>query len=287
MKKILFPLFAVILIFTVTSCKNDDGTYVTTTNEYEETVTFVSETTSEKAEENISSEKTDISVSLFSPSYSSEETTHIKNNDAEEEYFSVSVEEPAATKAESTTQETEEADTSEEFSEETAESSDYFTEASVSQSETAEEASDKKTCYIQILCTSVLGKTDSLPAGKSDFIPSDGIILPRTEITLNDSETVFDILSYSCQNLTCSDNCSYCKAGGIQFEYTYTPAFNNYYIEGIHQLYEKDCGSLSGWMYSVNGSFPNVGMSSYEVFDGDEISILYTCDMGADIGNTF
>ena len=37
-------------------------------------------------------------------------------------------------------------------------------------------------------------------------------------------------------------------------------------------------------MYSVNGQFPNVGCSSYEVKSGDKIEWIYSCDLGRDIG---
>ena len=44
------------------------------------------------------------------------------------------------------------------------------------------------------------------------------------------------------------------------------------------------CGPLSGWMYRVNGEFPNKGCSDYELNDGDVIEWVYTCDLGQDIG---
>ena len=43
-------------------------------------------------------------------------------------------------------------------------------------------------------------------------------------------------------------------------------------------------GPLSGWMYRVNGEFPNKGCSDYELKDGDVIEWVYTCDLGQDIG---
>ena len=82
-------------------------------------------------------------------------------------------------------------------------------------------------------------------------------------------------------------NCIYCQDRGIQLEYNYTPAFSNYYVEGIHQIYEKDCGTQSGWMYSVNGNFPDEGSSSYTVSSGDVIVFSFTCNMGEDIGNYY
>jgi len=61
--------------------------------------------------------------------------------------------------------------------------------------------------------------------------------------------------------------------------------YNSYYIEGIGNLYEFDCGPESGWMYKVNGWFPNFGCSSYPLSDGDNIVWCYTCNgLGADVG---
>ena len=60
--------------------------------------------------------------------------------------------------------------------------------------------------------------------------------------------------------------------------------YNSAYIEGIHNLYEFDCGELSGWMYKVNEWFPNYGCSRYQLRDGDVICWEYTCDLGVDVG---
>ena len=47
-----------------------------------------------------------------------------------------------------------------------------------------------------------------------------------------------------------------------------------------------DCGGSSGWMYSVNGWFPNYGCSQYVLQPGDVLCLLYTCDLGKDIGGS-
>ena len=60
--------------------------------------------------------------------------------------------------------------------------------------------------------------------------------------------------------------------------------YNSAYIEGINNLYEFDCGELSGWMYSVNDWYPNYGCSCYTVQPGDVICWVYTCDLGQDVG---
>ena len=132
---------------------------------------------------------------------------------------------------------------------------------------------DVNTCTIQIRCETILKNMDNLTAGKERFVPSNGIILATSTVEFNDGETVFDVLKRVC---------SY---AGIQLEYSYTPMYESYYIEGINNLYEFDCGPESGWMYKVNGWFPNYGCSAYELKDGDNIVWTYTCNgLGADVG---
>lgn len=142
-------------------------------------------------------------------------------------------------------------------------------------------------CYLTIVCDTVLQNKDKLKSSKEAFVPSKGVILSTTAVKLNDGETAFDIIKRACKENKCDDKCKYCDKNGIQIEYTYTPAFDNYYIESIHQLYEKDCGMQSGWMYSVNGEFPTVGVSAYSISPGDSIVFAYTCDMGQDVGNIY
>lgn len=49
-------------------------------------------------------------------------------------------------------------------------------------------------------------------------------------------------------------------------------------------LGEFDFTSMSGWMYSVNGIYANVGFSDYYLKDGDVIRIRFTLAYGNDIG---
>lgn len=47
------------------------------------------------------------------------------------------------------------------------------------------------------------------------------------------------------------------------------------YVSAIGGLAEFDHGSNSGWMYSVNGSAPNISAGSYVLSDGDSVSWYY------------
>lgn len=53
---------------------------------------------------------------------------------------------------------------------------------------------------------------------------------------------------------------------------------------GSNQLGEMDFTIGAGWMYSVNGEYPNIGFSDYVPKDGDDIRIRFTLAYGKDIG---
>ena len=128
------------------------------------------------------------------------------------------------------------------------------------------------TCTISISCATILDHMDWLEPEKVELVPEDGWILEPTEVTFYEGESVFNVLQRTC------------KQEGIHMEFENTPMYNSAYIEGIHNLYEFDCGELSGWMYKVNEWFPNYGCSRYQLRDGDVICWEYTCDLGVDVG---
>jgi hypothetical protein len=128
------------------------------------------------------------------------------------------------------------------------------------------------TCTFSIECSTILNNLDQLEPDKLEMVPSGGVILNKTTVTFYEGESVYDVL----QRL--------CKEKGIHMESSWTPIYNSAYIEGIHNLYEFDCGHLSGWMYRVNGWYPNYGCSRYQLKDGDVVEWRYTCDLGNDVG---
>ena len=128
---------------------------------------------------------------------------------------------------------------------------------------------------ISISCKTILDNMDKLDSEKIELIPDDGWILKPVEVEFTEGESVFDLLLR-----TCKDN-------SIHMEYENTPIYNSAYIEGIHNLYEFDCGELSGWMYKVDEWFPNYGCSRYQLKDGNVICWEYTCDLGYDVGGGY
>lgn len=135
---------------------------------------------------------------------------------------------------------------------------------------------ESETVTLSIRCDTVLDNYGDLdPALRSDeFVPPDGVILAPTEYVLRPGDTVFDILDRALRH------------NKIQMEYQGADenSYGSVYIQGIHYLYEFSCGPLSGWMYRVDGEFPNYGCSKYELSDGQNIEWVYTCNLGRDVG---
>ena len=130
-----------------------------------------------------------------------------------------------------------------------------------------------QTCTIEVRCDTILDNMGDLAPGKSSCVPGNGVILAASTVRFAQGDTVLDVLKAAS------------SATGLQLEYSYTPGYGSYYVEGINNLYEFDCGNESGWMYKVNGWFPNYGCSEYQVHDGDVIVWCYTCKgYGADLG---
>lgn len=130
----------------------------------------------------------------------------------------------------------------------------------------------KMTATLSISARSILNNMDMFDKSKIEVLPKDGVIYQTQKVEFFEGESVFDVLLRETQK------------NKIHMEFNMTPIYNSNYIEGINNLYEFDCGELSGWMYKVNGWFPNYGASRYELKDGDKIVWEYTCDLGRDIG---
>lgn len=128
---------------------------------------------------------------------------------------------------------------------------------------------ENKTVTIAISCKTAINNGLNKKPGFS-HLPSNGIILQNMKVEFNEGDTVFDILV------------KVTRKKGIHMEYR--GSGSNTYIEGINNLYEFDGGSNSGWMYSVNGVYPNYGVGAYKVKSSDVIKFNYTCNLGADLG---
>ncbi len=130
-------------------------------------------------------------------------------------------------------------------------------------------------CTLSVTCNTVFDNISWMDPEKLQIVPEDGVIYPEKTVVFFEGESVFDLLLREMKN------------NKIHMEFENTPIYNTSYIEGIGNLYEFDCGELSGWMYKVNGHFPNYGCSLYKLKDGDKVEWVYTCDLGVDVGGGY
>ncbi len=131
------------------------------------------------------------------------------------------------------------------------------------------------TCTLSVRCDTILQNIEWLDSKKVNIVPKDGVIFSEKTVTFYEGESVFNLFMREM------------KRNKIHLEFENTPIYNSAYIEGIANLYEFDCGELSGWMYKVNDWFPNYGCSRYQLKAGDKIEWVYTCDLGNDVGGHY
>lgn len=123
---------------------------------------------------------------------------------------------------------------------------------------------DEISCTLNVECKSILNNMDKLKDGHSEYVPANGYIIKGYKYTAKAGFTAYDALKKACE-----DN-------GIKL--TAKSTMYGTYVSGINNIDEFDCGSQSGWMYSINGNRPNVSASSQVVTDGDEITFEYVCE---------
>ncbi len=133
----------------------------------------------------------------------------------------------------------------------------------------------KEQCYLSVQCKTILDNMEKLDPEKKELVPKNGVIYEEKKVSFDEGESVFDLLKREMQS------------NKIHMEFSFTPMYNSAYIEGIANFYEFDCGELSGWMYRVNGEYPNFGCSLYTLKPGDRVEWIYTCDLGRDIGGGY
>lgn len=84
-----------------------------------------------------------------------------------------------------------------------------------------------------------------------------GTLLDEKDLEVKDGETVLNFLTRTLD----SKGIKYGNKSG--------------YIAMIADQRERDRGTYSGWKYSVNGVFPNVGMGAYTAKQGDKINLIF------------
>lgn len=131
------------------------------------------------------------------------------------------------------------------------------------------EGSGSLTCTLSISCAPVLDHMELCDPDKAELIPADGILLPTTQVSFSQGETVLDVLKRACAQ------------NSIHLEHA--SSLYGAYVEGMGNLYSRDVGDQSGWLYAVNGTLTDQACDAYPLEDGDSILWLYICDYPADI----
>ena len=88
-----------------------------------------------------------------------------------------------------------------------------------------------------------------------------------TTVAISEGDTVMDVLKRACRDAGLA-----VSAGGS-------------YVSSIGGLSDRidRAHPSSGWMYCVDGWFPNYGCNSYTLSGGESIEWLYTLDGGSDV----
>ena len=190
-------------------------------------------------------------------------------------------EQHAAASPESEMAETEEQDvTNDIFSDLCVLQPDYFEESENSGEEVDDDSKNAEEqalpaqtniCTLTVRCDTVLSNMEKLAKEKIPLVPQDGVIYAKRELEYKTGESVFDLLRREMAE------------NRIHMEFAQSTGYKSAYVEGINNLYEFDCGDLSGWVYTVNGKVGNVGCSQYVLQPGDVVEWVYTCDMGRDV----
>lgn len=139
--------------------------------------------------------------------------------------------------------------------------------------ETAKVLPEGASCTVEIRCDAVMDESAGLVQSKRAYLPADGVILAARPVALETGDTAFDVLRRVCE------------AESIALEFSFTPLYGSYYVEGIGNLYEFDGGEQSGWVYAVNGVQSGQASSSQPLSDGDAVVWHYSREgLGADVG---
>lgn len=116
--------------------------------------------------------------------------------------------------------------------------------------------------HFTIQCKKILDHKELWKDGIEQVVPKNGIFFDDM-VDFEQGSTVYDLLK------------KICKEQNIPLDSKYTPIYATYYVQGIGNLYEFDCGSESGWKYMVNGEVPGVGSSAYVLAAGDQVVVFY------------
>lgn len=126
-------------------------------------------------------------------------------------------------------------------------------------------------CTVSVTCQTAVEqkKAGKVKKEAEAVIPDDGIILEERTVVFNEGDSAADVLIQAGRE--------------NEIQVSVKGSKKSTYVEGIGNLYERHCGGKSGWLFSVNGEFPEASPGQYQVENGDKILWIYTCDGRKDV----
>ena len=250
MKKYMVWLISALMAVSMTACSNaqkkdtKDQAQITTAAKENATQTEAAKTTSKKEKKN--EKKKDKKKSQKSKKNSKK----TKSSTAKKKETSTTTAKKKKVKKKKTKEKT----TKTKNTKETTTASKNESTAQTAENQTTE-AKQEQSCEFLISCKTVLSNKSALQSNYQ--VPAGGKIYEK-KMEFEEGDTVMDVL----------------KRTGVDID------ISKGYVAGIDGLYEFDCGKNSGWMYRVNGKFPNYMAGKCKLHDGDKVEWLYTCVRG-------
>ena len=249
MKKYMVWLISALMAVSMTACSNaqkkdtKDQAQITTAAKESATQTEAAKTTSKKEK----NEKKKDKKKLQKSKKNSKKT---KSSTAKKKETSTTTVKKKKVKKKKTKEKT----TKTKNTKETTTASKNESTVQTAENQTTE-AKQEQSCEFLISCKTVLSNKSALQSNYQ--VPAGGKIYEK-KMEFEEGDTVMDVL----------------KRTGVDID------ISKGYVAGIDGLYEFDCGKNSGWMYRVNGKFPNYMAGKCKLHDGDKVEWLYTCVRG-------
>lgn len=134
----------------------------------------------------------------------------------------------------------------------------------------AQETASEITVTFSADCSAALDRLSEINESVNPLfvIPEDGVVISKRELGLPDGATAFDALTAAARQ--------------EQTRVDYNGSSYGVYVSGIAYIREFGFGEMSGWMFRVNGEYPEMSCGAYTLSDGDTVEFVYTCDIGRD-----
>ena len=113
-------------------------------------------------------------------------------------------------------------------------------------------------CTVTVDCVSVL-ENDELRDGLREIIPQDGIIFSG-EVEFASGENLLDVLTRAMKDA---------KIPAVR---------EGAFVSSIGGLASGDCGPMSGWSFTINGTFATMGCDEIILNDGDTVAWTYVTE---------